>query len=193
MSANSKKEARDVEEDPLPLETRFMKTTPNLDIRRLQRADETATCARLMAGSEPWITLKRDAAAALEIINDPTREVYIATRGNEMTGFIVINLRGAFIGYIQSICVVPEWRNRGLGSQLMAFAERRIFQETPNVFVCVSSFNSNALRLYERLGYAVVGELKDYIVSGHSEILLRKTIGPLAEFKKRITETRREV
>ncbi len=38
--------------------------------------------------------------------------------------------------------------------------------------------------LYERLGYAVVGELTDYIVSGHSELLLRKTIAPLNEFRK---------
>jgi len=27
-----------------------------------------------------------------------------------------------------------------------------------------------------------VGELRDYIVRGRSEILLRKTVGPLAEF-----------
>jgi len=27
--------------------------------------------------------------------------------------------------------------------------------------------------------------LKDYILPGHSEILLRKTIAPLAQFKKR--------
>jgi len=37
--------------------------------------------------------------------------------------------------------------------------------------------------LYERLGYEVVGELKDYIVPGHSEMLLRKTIGPLVELR----------
>jgi ribosomal protein S18 acetylase RimI-like enzyme len=65
----------------------------------------------------------------------------------------------------------------------MAFAERRILAETPNVFICVSSFNDGARRLYERLGYEVVGELKDYIVAGHSEILLRKTIGPLTGFR----------
>jgi hypothetical protein len=46
----------------------------------------------------------------------------------------------------------------------------------------VSSFNPDARRLYERLGYSVVGELKDLIVPGHSEILLRKTLGPLTEF-----------
>jgi ribosomal protein S18 acetylase RimI-like enzyme len=67
----------------------------------------------------------------------------------------------------------------------MAFAEKRILNVTPNVFICVSSFNPNAKRLYERLGYQVVGELKDYLVSGHSEILLRKTIAPLTEFKRK--------
>ena len=52
---------------------------------------------------------------------------------------------------------------------------------TPNVFICASSFNPAAQRLYERLGYTVVGELTDYIARGHSEILLRKTTGPLNE------------
>jgi ribosomal-protein-alanine N-acetyltransferase len=51
----------------------------------------------------------------------------------------------------------------------------------PNVFICASSFNPGARRLYERLGYQVVGELPDYIVRGHAETLLRKTTGPLAE------------
>jgi ribosomal protein S18 acetylase RimI-like enzyme len=50
--------------------------------------------------------------------------------------------------------------------------------------MCVSSFNDGALRLYQRLGYQKVGELPDYIVAGHSEILLRKTIGPLAAFNR---------
>ena len=48
------------------------------------------------------------------------------------------------------------------------------------MFMCVSSFNQDARRLYERLGYHEVGELTNYIVEGHSEILLRKTRGPLA-------------
>ena len=48
--------------------------------------------------------------------------------------------------------------------------------------MCVSSFNGGARRLYERLGYEVVGELTDYIVQGHSEILLRKTVGPLTGY-----------
>jgi ribosomal-protein-alanine N-acetyltransferase len=71
-----------------------------------------------------------------------------------------------------------------LGSHLIAFAEERILRESPNIFMCVSSFNEGARQLYQRLGYQVVGELTDYIVQGHSEILLRKTAGPLATFTR---------
>ncbi len=157
-----------------------------MEIRKIMGAEEAEVCARMMAASEPWITLRRDYEILLRIVANPAREVYVAVGdGKEITGFIMLNMHGGFIGYIQSICIAPGWRNMGIGSQLMAFAEKRIFKETPNVFICVSSFNPNARRLYERLGYEVVGELKEYIVPGHSEILLRKTIAPLAEFNER--------
>jgi ribosomal protein S18 acetylase RimI-like enzyme len=66
-------------------------------------------------------------------------------------------------------------------------AEARVFADHPNLFICVSDFNAGARRFYERLGYAAVGELKDYLVRGHSEILLRKSISPLMEFRRRPT------
>ena len=81
------------------------------------------------------------------------------------------------------ILVHPDRRGRGLGSKLVEFAEQRIRRESPNVFLCVSSFNHGARRLYARLGYQTIGELTDYIVPGHSEILLRKTLGPLTGYK----------
>lgn len=155
-----------------------------VEIVKLQHTAQAETCARMMAISEPWTTLRRNYDASLKMLTDPSREVYVALIDGEIVGFTVLNMHGAFVGYIQSVCVAPEWRRRGVGSQLVAFAEERIFRETPNVFICVSSFNRDALRLYERLGYGVIGELKDYIVTGHSEILLRKTIAPLADFKK---------
>lgn len=156
----------------------------DIEIRRLRNKNEADICAQMMANSEPWITLKRDYEASLNIISDHSREVYLAIMNNEIAGFIIIEMKGAFIGYIKSICTAPEWRNRGIGGQLMSFAESRIFSETPNVFICVSSFNEGAQRFYERLGYEVIGELNNYIISGHSEILMRKTIAPLAEFNK---------
>lgn len=153
-----------------------------MNIRPLAGAAEAAACARLMATSEPWVTLGRTHEASLRIITDPTREVTVAEQRGEVAGFVIVCMTGAFVGYIQTVCVAPTGRGRGLGSRLVAHAEDRIFRESPNVFLCVSSFNPHAQRLYQRLGYAVVGELTDYLVRGHSEILMRKSRGPWSEF-----------
>lgn len=88
------------------------------------------------------------------------------------------------MGYIQAVCIHPDHRGQGLGTRLVGFAEARILRESPNVFLCVSSFNRDAQRLYQRLDYKVIGELTRYIVPGHSEILLRKTTGPLTTFSR---------
>ena len=149
----------------------------------MESDDEVRACARIMAENEPWVTLRRDYEAALAILRDPLREVYVALHGNasDVLGFVVLVMRGALVGYIQSIAVHASWRGRGLGTRLIAFAESRIFLETPNVFICASSFNERARALYSRLGYETVGELRDYVVRGHSELLMRKSLGPLVE------------
>jgi [ribosomal protein S18]-alanine N-acetyltransferase len=162
-----------------------MSSAQVLSIARLEHDAEAEACARLMATSEPWTTLGRTYEASLRVIQDPTREVYLARDEVGLAGFLILCMTGAFVGYIQTICVHPDRRAQGLGSRLIQFAEERILEESPNVFMCVSSFNRDARRLYERLGYVVVGELINYIVEGHSEILLRKTRGPLATFTRR--------
>ena len=154
-----------------------------LGIRQLQGADEAHVCAELMTSSEPWVTLRRNYADSIAMLNDPVRDVYVGVVEDEIVGFMILRMDGAFVGYIQTVAVMPQWRGRGIGTELIQYAEARIFRETPNVFINASSFNPGAQRLYERLGYEVVGELRDYIVAGHSEVLLRKTTGPLAEFK----------
>ena len=46
------------------------------------------------------------------------------------------------------------------------------------VFICVSSFNKGAIRLYNNFGFRLVGELENFVKEGFSELLLRKTVGP---------------
>ena len=151
-----------------------------LTIRPLETRAEAEACARTMAETEPWITLRRDYEACLRVMLDETRERYVAYRGPDLVGLLVLNVKGAFVGYIQTVCAAPHARGTGVGTALVAFAEERIFREFKNVFICVSDFNPGARRLYERLGYRLVGELVDYVVVGRSELLLRKTRGPLA-------------
>lgn len=79
---------------------------------------------------------------------------------------------------------MEPFRNNGIGHKLIRFSEKRIFDLSPNVFICVSDFNPHAQKLYRELGYKIVGELVDYIIPGHFEILMRKTAGPLKASKR---------
>jgi len=141
---------------------------------------EAEACARMMASTDPWLRLGRTFDQCLGIVLDPSRETYVHAVGGSVRGFIIVNMRlGVFSGYIQTICVASEARSSGIGSRLVAFAEERIFRDSPNVFLCVSSFNPRARALYQRLGYETVGEMHDLLIEGQSEILMRKTRGPL--------------
>jgi GNAT superfamily N-acetyltransferase len=142
---------------------------PTIEIRKLQGICEAEICARMMTDSEPWTTLRQSYDTSLELVTDSSREVYLAFMEGEVTGFAILHLRGLFNGYIQAVCVKPNWRNKGIGSRLIVFSEERIFSETSNAFICVSSSSVNALRLYERLGYEAIGPLKG------AEVLLRKS------------------
>jgi ribosomal-protein-alanine N-acetyltransferase len=141
-------------------------------------------CALLMSQSEPWITLKRDLDSCKEAMRVNCKEVYLATGGDgNLLGFIVLQMAGVFKGYVQSIFVSPEARGTGLGTGLIRFAEERIFSISPNVFMLVSTFNERAAQLYFRLGYEKIGTLKNFVIEGHDEFLLRKTIGSLNNFE----------
>jgi [ribosomal protein S18]-alanine N-acetyltransferase len=150
-----------------------------MEIRPLASEEEARICAAMMCATDPWLKLGQTFDESLTKVTDSSQEVYIAADGAQLLGFIILVMRGAFIGYIRTVCVDAEARSRGVGTQLVAFAEKRIFRDTPNVFLCVSSFNPRARALYERLGYEFVGELKNYLIEGESEILMRKTTGPL--------------
>lgn len=156
-------------------------TGAGVEIGPLRDPEEVPACAAMMAESEPWRTLGRDYPECLARVADGTKERLAARSGDEIAGFLILDMRGAFRGYIQTVCVAPGRRGSGIGSALVRHAEARVFRESRNVFLCVSSFNPGALRLYERLGYERVGELRDYLVRGHSELLMRKTTGPLWE------------
>ena len=137
-------------------------------------------CARLMAASEPWITLRRDLEACRIVLARPGAELFVGSdpksKACSLLGFILVAPYG-FAGspYLASIAVAPEARGQSVGSQLMAFAEKR-FADRGHLFLLVSSFNQRAQHFYRQCGYQFVGELKDYIVPGHSELIFHKRL-----------------
>ena len=154
-----------------------------LHIEPIASADDHEWCARLMAGNEPWISLRRDYAACRVALANPAKERYVVRDGDTRVGLLILDMTGPFPGYIQSICVDAGARNRGIGARVLEWAEQRILCDSPNVFMCVSSFNPDALRLYLRLGYEVVGTLKGFVVDERDEFLLQKRAGSWEAFR----------
>lgn len=152
-------------------------------IRRLSGEAEARFCADFMVASEPWVTLGLSFEAALSRLLNPAREVWVAILEEQIVGVMILDLAGVLNGYIQILAVPPQSRGRGVGAQMITWAEERIFRQSPNAFLCVSSFNSRAQKFYERLGFQRVGEFPDFLTVGHAEILLRKTRGPWLTFK----------
>ena len=148
---------------------------PSLTITRAQEA-EVEWCAQLMAGTDPWITLRRDLEQCRTTLRRPERELFVAHEAGQPVGFILTHPTGcAGSAYIASVAVVESARGKGIGAQLLAFAERQAAGRR-FIFLCVSSFNRRAQELYYRLGYTRVGEIPDYVIDGYSELLLCKRL-----------------
>jgi ribosomal protein S18 acetylase RimI-like enzyme len=140
--------------------------------------DESAWCAKLMASSEPWITLGRNYELSRVALTRPGSELYAARAGEDgpLAGFILVAPRGlAGSPYIASLGVAAEMRGQGIGSQLLDFAER-LFAGQGHLFLMASSFNHRAQQLYLRHGYERVGEIVGYCVAGHSELIFHKRL-----------------
>lgn len=139
--------------------------------------------ALIMSSTDPWITLKRDRAACLASLRGEGKEVYAIEKEDEVIGVIVLQMTGTFRGYLQVLCIDDKYRGKGYGKAAVAFCEKRIFSTSPNFFLCVSSFNTTAQQFYYDLGFSLIGEVKDFVLEGYSELFLRKTIGSFSSFK----------
>jgi [ribosomal protein S18]-alanine N-acetyltransferase len=137
------------------------------------------TCARMMSMSDPWITYGMDPTFCLKAFEGECKEVYVLEKDNEILGFVILQVCGSFRGYIQTLCVKETFRGQGLGRMLLQFCEERILKISPNIFICVSAFNKGAMKLYYDFGFKLVGELPDFIKKGITELLLRKSFGPI--------------
>jgi ribosomal protein S18 acetylase RimI-like enzyme len=176
--------------------------TVRVRIHRMQPADIDA-CADIVAGDPLWrrygMTRARAARAfrrALAVSRDGRRlrgpslggQIAIARHRGRVVGFVWFRLDGTFdhSGYVRWIAVARDSRARGIGRALMRYAEERIFRKGPNVFLMVSEFNRRAQGFYRRQGYTKVGAVDDYVASGITERLYRKTRGPIMAQRRRV-------
>lgn len=92
-----------------------------------------------------------------------TTPIYVARNAkNQMAGFAVLRVVDEEAELL-TIVVSPKWRKKGVGNALMqaVFADLQTTRAS-KLFLEVDNQNTAALNLYQRLGFAHIGERKGY-------------------------------
>ncbi|NIM44366.1 MAG: ribosomal protein S18-alanine N-acetyltransferase [Nitrososphaeria archaeon] len=100
--------------------------------------------------------------------------------------FLVAEEDGELIGYacgfgegesatIISIAVHPSWRGRGVAEGLLnCLTEKFMMKKVKEVSLQVDTGNVEAVSLYRKFGFEIVGKVKDYYRDGSDAYLMRR-------------------
>jgi ribosomal protein S18 acetylase RimI-like enzyme len=88
--------------------------------------------------------------------------IHKATR--RMQGLILTSTVNPGVGHITQVCTAPEFRNTGLGYELVRRATE-IFREQryTGISLTVTSANTHAIEFYERLGFRTLRDFQAYV------------------------------
>jgi len=129
---------------------------------------------RVCFGSDAW--------PLLDLISVLTMPGLVRLKANvegRMIGFVGGDAhRNEGIGWITTICVVPEFRRQGIGSSLLENCEKQMGQNI--VHLTVRASNLSAIHLYEQKGYHQVDTWRRYYSDGEDGLILEKRMEPLA-------------
>jgi ribosomal-protein-alanine N-acetyltransferase len=94
-----------------------------------------------------------------------------AVDDSQMVGFIAGD-RVEGIGWVATVGVLPEFRRRGIGQALIGACEKQL--NLARIRLCVREGNSDAIRLYEALGYRVMDTWQKYYKDGANALVMEK-------------------
>lgn len=146
---------------------------------RPMTAEDRAAVVELLADSDPWKQLGYQGKDWDSYFTPLPlgRDSYVADQNGRVAAIAVVRQKFLLGDYLE-LFGVAEWaRSKGLGGRLLAHVETAVFSRVKNLFVCVSDFNNQGRKFYEKQGYQEVGPMPNLLIPGSAEILLRKTSG----------------
>jgi ribosomal-protein-alanine N-acetyltransferase len=98
-----------------------------------------------------------------------------AMRGPHLVGFVLSDYRPSDeTAWIASLAVHPEYRNRGIGAELLLKCEAQL--TAPRVRLSVRISNEHAIQLYKHNGYRVVSNWPQYYKGGEDALVMEKEL-----------------
>lgn len=106
----------------------------------------------------------------------PSAETWVAVRGEERLGFVVVEPAGDAV-WIQAIAVSPSERGRGVGGLLMRAAEHAARTHgAPRLRLTTAQANVEALELFYKHGFAIERRLPRYYARGQDACVLGRVL-----------------
>jgi GNAT superfamily N-acetyltransferase len=142
-------------------------------------ASQAEPLGTAFAAIDPWASYGYPAASissylAAEAPGDVRFLLQVDGAVAGAVGLQPIWLRGP---YIRFLGILPTFQRHGVGSAIVAWIEEQArTQQQRNLWVVASQINTDALRFYERHGFAQVAIFDALAYDDRNEILLRKRL-----------------
>lgn len=123
-----------------------------------------------------------------EILTEFPETFLVAELDGALTGYVMCRVEYGFShlkrlglarkGHVVSIAVREEHRGKGVGTLLMRSSQEAMAKKTATeCYLEVRVSNSEAIALYQRLGYKVSGRLEAYYKDGEAALVMATQIG----------------
>lgn len=96
---------------------------------------------------------EEDAKADLSAWTAEGHRLYFIRADGQPVGLLHLGSRGVECDWLEDLFVLPEYQNRGIGSQAVHLAEALVRQYSSSMYIEAAARNARAIALYRRLGY----------------------------------------
>ena len=146
-------------------------------VREYEEGDFETLCETDHLCYEPAVAYSRREMRAY--LNAPGAECVVAEGVGGVAGFC-ITVRKKEKAYIVTIDVLEAFRKRGVGSAMLAEAEKRLaMQDVHTIALDTATDNSSAIAFWQKHGYRKIGVRQGYYPNGRDAFAMIKSIAAL--------------
>lgn len=122
------------------------------------RAEELAAAPWNEAEKEAFLRMQYAAQYQGYTTEYPQAEWYIVQQDGQPIGRLIVDWRAGEVE-VMDMALLPEYRNQGIGTELLHTIMATAAQSQRPVRLYVEKNNPGALRLYRRLGFMSIGDI----------------------------------
>ncbi len=145
-------------------------------IRRAQSADAAEMKACVKAAYRHYIArMGKPPGPMLDDYSEMVEQhqAFVAEESGRVIGILVLILKNDGI-LMDNVAVLPKYKGKGLGHQLIQFAETQAFEQGfKNLYIYTHELMTENIEMYKRLGYV---ETKRCTEKGYRRVYMRKRL-----------------